>query len=60
MEKNVHMSITKPNRFMLFRETVAVYCENHKKHINTLPGENVELSLLRVRGTDSYHLALKV
>jgi hypothetical protein len=25
---------------MLFRETVAVYCENHMKHINTLRGQN--------------------
>jgi 3-hydroxymyristoyl/3-hydroxydecanoyl-(acyl carrier protein) dehydratase len=22
-----------PNRLMLFRETVAVYCENHMEHI---------------------------
>jgi thioredoxin-related protein len=27
-----YISATKPNRLMLFRETVAVYCENHKKH----------------------------
>jgi predicted Zn-dependent protease with MMP-like domain len=24
---------TEPNRLMLFRETVAVYCENHMEHI---------------------------
>jgi hypothetical protein len=24
-----YVSATKPNRLMLFRETVAVYCENH-------------------------------
>jgi hypothetical protein len=28
---------------MLFRETVAVYCENHTEHINTLCGQNVRL-----------------
>jgi hypothetical protein len=27
-----HVSTTKPNRVMLFRETVAVYCENHTEH----------------------------
>jgi hypothetical protein len=30
-----YVSATKPNRLMLFRETVAVYCENHTEHINT-------------------------
>jgi hypothetical protein len=29
-----HVSATKPNRLMLFRETVAVYCENHTEHID--------------------------
>jgi translation initiation factor IF-1 len=28
------------NRLMLFRETVAVYCENHTEHTNTLCGQN--------------------
>jgi hypothetical protein len=27
---------TKPNRLMLFGETVAVYCENHTEHTTTL------------------------
>jgi hypothetical protein len=30
------MSATKPNRLMLFRETVAVYCENRVEHKYTL------------------------
>jgi hypothetical protein len=34
----------KPNRLMLFRETIAVYCENHTEHTNTLCGK-VKLSL---------------
>jgi hypothetical protein len=33
---------TKPNRLMLFGKTVAVYCENHTEHTNTLCGQNVE------------------
>jgi hypothetical protein len=32
-----------PNRLMLFRETVAVYCENHTEHTNTLCGQNAEI-----------------
>jgi hypothetical protein len=36
------VSITTTNRLMLFRETIAVYCENHTEHINTLCGQNVE------------------
>jgi hypothetical protein len=35
-----YVSVTKPNRLMLFRETVAVYCENHTEHTNTLCGQN--------------------
>jgi hypothetical protein len=27
---------------MLFGETVAVYCENHTEHTDTLCGQNVE------------------
>jgi predicted Zn-dependent protease with MMP-like domain len=27
-----YVSATKPNWLMLFRETVAVYCENHTEH----------------------------
>jgi hypothetical protein len=30
------------SRLMLFRETVAVYCENHTEHTNTLCGQNAE------------------
>jgi hypothetical protein len=33
-----YVSATKPNRLMLFGETVAVYCENHTEHTDTLCG----------------------
>jgi hypothetical protein len=36
--KTHHASATKPNRLMLFGETVAVYCENHTEHTDTLCG----------------------
>jgi hypothetical protein len=31
---------------MLFREIIAVYCENHTEHINTLCGQNAESLML--------------
>jgi hypothetical protein len=31
-----YVTATKPNRLMLFKETVAVYCENHTEHTDTL------------------------
>jgi hypothetical protein len=37
-----YVSATKTNRLMLFGETVAVYCENHTKHTNTLCGQNAQ------------------
>jgi hypothetical protein len=37
-----YLSATKPNLLMLFRETVAVYCENHTEHTNTLCGQKTQ------------------
>jgi hypothetical protein len=39
-----YVSATEPNRLMLFRETVTVYCENHTEHTDTrtLCGQNAE------------------
>jgi hypothetical protein len=37
-----YVSATKANRLMLFRETAAVYCENHMEHTDTLSGQNAE------------------
>jgi hypothetical protein len=47
-----YVSATEPNRLMLFRETVAVYCENHTEHTNTLCGQNAEF--LDVKSNDTY------
>jgi hypothetical protein len=33
---------TKPNRLMLFRETVSIYYENHTEHTDTLCRQNAE------------------
>jgi hypothetical protein len=36
---------------MLFKETVAVYCENHTEHKNTLCGQNAEFECVKANGT---------
>jgi hypothetical protein len=36
---------------MLFKETVAVYCENHTKHTDTLCRQNVEFQCVKAGGT---------
>jgi hypothetical protein len=44
---------------MLFRETVAVYCENHMEHTDTLCGQNAEFWYVKAGGIYSNHSALK-
>jgi hypothetical protein len=39
---------------MLFREIIAVYCENHTEHINTLCGQTAEFRNVKPDGTNSY------
>jgi hypothetical protein len=41
-----YVTATEPNRLMLFRGTVAVYCENHMEHMNTLCGQNAEFNIV--------------
>jgi hypothetical protein len=45
---------------MLFGETVAVYCENHTEHTDTLCGENVAFWYVKVGAIYSNHWALKI
>ena len=44
---------------MLYREIIAVCSEIHKKHINTLCGQKVELLNVKTSGTYSDHWAVK-
>jgi hypothetical protein len=44
---------------MLFREIIAVYCENYKEHINTLCEETVKFLSVEAGGTYSNRYALK-
>jgi hypothetical protein len=48
-----HISATKPNRLMLFRETVTVYCKNHTEHTDKLCEHNAELLYVKASGTYS-------
>jgi hypothetical protein len=38
LQETHYVSATEPNLLMLFRETVAVYCDNHTGHTDTLCG----------------------
>jgi hypothetical protein len=45
---------------MLFGETVAVYCENHTEHTDTLCGQNVEFCYVNsVRTSQETHYVLR-
>jgi hypothetical protein len=58
-KKTQHFTIKKINRLTLFKEIIAVYSENHTKHINTLRGKNAELVFVKTAGTYSYKWGLK-
>jgi hypothetical protein len=47
------------NWLTLFKEIIAVYCENHTKSVNKLCEQNAELFIVKAGGTYSYHWALK-
>jgi hypothetical protein len=44
---------------MLFKEITAVYCRNHKKHINALCRQNAEFLFVKACDMYSDHWALK-
>jgi hypothetical protein len=44
---------------MLFGETVAVYCENHTEHTDTLCGQDAEFWCVKAVDTYTDHWALK-
>jgi hypothetical protein len=53
-----YVSATEPNRLMLLRETVAVYCENHTEHTDTLCGQTAEVFNVKPGGIYSNHCDL--
>jgi hypothetical protein len=52
-QETYYVSTTKPNRLMLFEETVAVYCEKHTELTNTLCEKNAEY--VKAGGTYTNH-----
>jgi hypothetical protein len=54
-----YVTATRPNRLMLFRETVAVYYENRTEHTDTLCGHNAEFLYVKAGGTYSNHWTLE-
>jgi hypothetical protein len=48
------VSMTKPNRLILFREIIAVYCENQTEPTNTLCGQCTELHFMSVKAAGSW------
>jgi hypothetical protein len=43
-EETHYVPAAEPNQLMLFRETVAVYCESHTEHTDTLCEQNAVLT----------------
>jgi hypothetical protein len=54
-----YVTAIKTNRLTLFRETVAVCCESHTEHTNTLCRHNAEFSCVRTVGIYTNRWALK-
>jgi hypothetical protein len=54
-----YVTATKPNRLMLFRKTVAVYCKNHTEQTDTLCCQNPKFCCVKAGGTYSNHCALQ-
>jgi hypothetical protein len=52
------MIYTEINWLMLFKEIIAVYCENHMKHTNAIYGKNAEFYDVKAGGACSHILAL--
>jgi hypothetical protein len=50
-KKTPHFTITKINWLTLFKKIIAVYTENHKKHMS----KNADLLIVKAGGTDIYH-----
>jgi hypothetical protein len=59
--RSKHSSVlaTKTSQLMLYREIIAVCSQIHTNRMNTLRGQNVELSSVKPGGTYSEHWALK-
>jgi hypothetical protein len=55
-----YATATKPNRLVLFRETVAIYCENQMENRNSLFVLNEDFWYVQAGGTYSNHLGFDI
>jgi hypothetical protein len=46
---------TKPNRLILFEETVAIHSENHMEHIDALCRQDAEFQYVKADGIYNNH-----
>jgi hypothetical protein len=53
------MPVIKTSQLILYREIIAVFSQNHTKHINTLCGQNTEFVNVKGGGTYSDHRILE-
>jgi hypothetical protein len=53
-----YVSATETNWLILFRETVAVYCENHMQYINTMCWQNTDYVKVKAGGAYCYECDL--
>jgi hypothetical protein len=58
-KKTQYFSITEVSWWVLFREIINVFSEDHTKPINTFCGQSAEVLIVKTGGTYSYHWALK-
>jgi hypothetical protein len=58
-QETYYGSATKPNKLTLYRETAAVYCENHTEQTNRICGKNADIYNVKAGGTHSGHCDLK-
>jgi hypothetical protein len=54
-----YISPIQTNCLILFKKIIAVFCENHMKHINTLCDQNAEFMNIKASVTYSNHWALQ-
>jgi hypothetical protein len=58
-QKTYCVSITNTKQLTLFRDIIAVYCDNCTKHINTRDEQNADPFSVKATGTHSCHCVLQ-
>jgi D-lyxose ketol-isomerase len=53
VHKTYFISITKTSQFMLFREKIIIYFENHTEPIHALSGQNAQIFNVKAGGVNA-------